>query len=233
VNQFIVLVRHAEAAVRPGRLAGWTPGLHLSEHGRGQAGRLAERLRPVRLAAVYSSPLERCVETAQAVAEGRGLDVSLEEGIGEVRFGSWQGRPYKVLAKTDLWRQVQVAPSNARFPGGESVRELQARAVDAVEAIRARHRRGAVAVVSHADTIKAIVAHYLGMHLDLFQRIVIAPASVTVFVFGGSVGRLLRLSDTGDFEEIAAATRPKGRSKVASGGLQESVPGGKAGRRAR
>lgn len=230
MRQLVLLIRHAEAATRPGRLAGWTPGLRLSERGRAQAERLAERLRPMRLAAIYSSPLERCVETAEAVAAGRPVEVRLDDGVGEVRFGTWQNRPYRSLAKTDLWRLVQTAPSNARFPGGEAVREVQARAVASVEAIRERHRRGAVAVFSHADTIKTIVAHYMGMHLDLYQRIVIAPASVTVFAFDGAIGRLLRLSDTGELDEIVAVTRPKAKAKVATGGLQETVERGKAGR---
>src|SRR4029077_4022859 len=139
---------------------------------------------PVRFKAIYSSPLERCLETADLALGGRGLDVQTVDGLGEVRYGSWQGKSFKTLARTKLWRIVQLHPSQATFPGGESLRAMQARSVQAIEDIRTRHRRGAVAVVTHADVLKAVVAHYLGMHLDLFQRIVIAPGSVTLLALG-------------------------------------------------
>ena len=204
MRQLVLLVRHASTDYRPDRLAAWTPGVHLSPDGREEAKALAERLAPLRLAALYSSPLERTRETAEAIAEHHPrLRVAVEDGLAEVRFGSWQGRPYKVLARTALWRKVQLVPSEATFPGGESVLELQRRGVDAVERIRAQHRRGTMVAVSHADTIKAIAAHYLGLHLDLFQRIVIAPASVTAIGFGDGFPRVLRLSDTGSYEEFA------------------------------
>lgn len=206
----LLFVRHAQTDFHPGRLAGWTPGVHLSEEGHRTAKALAERLAPVKLVALYSSPLERCLETAEAIAAGRTRPtIEIEAGLGEVRYGSWQGRPYKVLARTELWKMVQLVPSQAAFPGGESVRELQGRAVEAVERIRARHRRGIVAVVSHADTIKVVAAHYLGMHLDLFQRLVIGHASVTAISLGRGFPRLLRLSDTGTFEELVQARRRK------------------------
>lgn len=202
MKQRILLVRHAQTDYRPDRLAGRTPGVRLSEEGHRTAERLGERLAPVRLTAVYSSPLERCLQTAEALLAGRRLEVRVEEGVKEVDFGSWQGRPYKTLARTNLWRTVQVLPSEARFPGGESVRELQQRGVEAVERIRAAHPRGTVAVVSHADMIKVITAHYLGMHLDLFQRIVIDHASVTAVAFGDGFPRVLRVSETGELEGV-------------------------------
>jgi probable phosphoglycerate mutase len=202
VSQLVFFIRHAQAEYKPGRLYGWTPGVHLSADGREQAKRLAERLEPVRFTAVYSSPLERCRETAEAVTAGRRNTIEVADGLGEVRYGSWQGRTFRSLAKTKLWRTVQLTPSQAAFPDGESIRAMQARGVDAVDAIRARHRRGNVAVVSHADMLKAIVAHYLGLHLDLFQRLVIDPASVTLVAFGDGFPRLLRLSDSGSYESF-------------------------------
>lgn len=208
--RLVFLIRHATADYRPGKLYGWTPGVHLSSRGRDEVKRLASRLEPVRLAAIYSSPLERCVETAEAIAEGRRQGVSVVEGVGEVRYGSWQGRSFRSLARTKLWRVVQLTPSQASFPGGESLLELQRRGVEAVDAIRRRHGRGIVAVVSHADMIKAIVAHYIGLHLDLFQRLHVEPASVTVLAFADAFPRLLRLGDTGDYE--AFAPRPPKRS---------------------
>lgn len=204
----ILLIRHAQADVKPGRLMGWTPGVHLSEEGKRQAKSLGERLAVVPLAAAYTSPLERCRETAEIALEGRRVQPVVEPEIGEVKYGTWQGRSTKALVKTDVWRAVQFQPSQARFPGGESLRELQARAVDAIERIRARHRRGVVAIFSHADTIKAATTHYLGMHLDLYQRIVIGNASVTAILFGQGVPRILRVSDMGSYEDLVPPKRP-------------------------
>lgn len=212
--QTVLFVRHAQADVKPGRLSGWTPGVHLTEEGARQAKALAQRLAPIPLAAVYTSPLERCRETAEAIVDGRRIEPVVEEEIGEVRYGSWQGKNTKALVKTDLWRVVQLVPSQAVFPRGESLRELQRRSVDAVERIRVRHRRGVLVVVSHADTIKAMTAHYLGLHLDLFQRIVIANASVTAVAFAGGFPRLLRLSDTGSYEELVPPKRRPQRPKA-------------------
>ena len=200
--QLLFLIRHARAEYRPGRLYGWTEGVHLAADGVEDAKRLAVRLEPVRFRAVYASPLERCQQTAEAIAAGRKLDIRTVENLGEVRYGSWQGKTFKSLMRTKLWRTVQLFPSQVTFPGGESLRNMQHRAVEAVEEIRRRHRDGAIAIVSHADVLAAVVAHYLGMHLDLFQRIVITPASATVITFAGGVPRLLRLSDTGDFESF-------------------------------
>jgi probable phosphomutase (TIGR03848 family) len=193
----LLLLRHATTEHTGKRLSGWTPGIHLGSQGLREARALAERLAPVEIQAIYSSPLERCQETAAAVAEPRGLKVGTVDELGEVRFGDWTGRELGELAKTDLWRTVQVHPSGARFPGGESIHEMQTRAVDACERLRAAHPEDdTVAVCSHADVIKAIAAHYLGLHLDLFQRLVVSPASVTAIGFG-PVPYLLRLSDTG------------------------------------
>lgn len=198
----ILLIRHATAEYKPGRLYGWTPGVHLSAHGRDEAKRLAERLETVKLGAIYSSPLERCLQTAEVVAEGRRLQIRVNENFGEVQYGSWQGRTFRSLVKTPLWRTVQLLPSQARFPGGESIRELQQRGVEGIEEIRAAHKRGVVAVFSHADMIKAILANYLGMHLDLFQRLYVETASVSALAFYGGFPRVLRIGDTGNYEVL-------------------------------
>lgn len=200
MRQLILLIRHATAEYKPGRLYGWTPGVHLSAQGRDEAKRLADRLDPVRLNALYSSPLERCIETAEAVAAGRRVDVAVDERVGEVQYGSWQGRTFRSLVKTPLWRVVQLTPSQAIFPGGESLLQLQRRGVEAIEDIRTRHRRGIVGIVSHADMIKAMLAHYLGLHLDLFQRISVDTASVSAVAFSNGFPRVLRISDTGEYE---------------------------------
>ena len=197
--QLVLLIRHGLADYKPGHLYGWTPGVHLSAEGREQVKKLAERLEVVKLQAIYASPLERCSETAQAIAEGRKLEIRTVEDLGEVRYGRWTGRSFRSLVKQPLWRTVQLVPSQARFPGGESLLEMQRRGVHAIEQIRASHKRGVVAVVSHADMIKAVVAHYLGMHLDLFQRLNVETASVTALSFMGPFPRLLRIGDTGDY----------------------------------
>lgn len=200
--QTILLIRHGLADYKPGHLYGWTPGVHLSAEGREQVKKLAERLEAVKLNALYSSPLERCCETAEAINIGRKLDVRIVEDLGEVRYGRWQGKAFKNLVKTPLWRTIQLVPSQATFPGGESLLELQRRGVHAIEEIRSTHKRGLIAVVSHADMIKAIVAHYLGMHLDLFQRLNVETASVTAMSFMGPFPRLLRIGDTGDYSGL-------------------------------
>ena len=210
--RLLLLVRHAVTEHTGARLSGWMPGLHLSEEGRRQAEGLAGRLEPVPLDAVYASPLERCQETATAVAEAKGLKLETLDDLGEVRYGDWTGRTLKELAREPLWKVVQATPSAARFPDGESLFEMQARAVLAVERLREAHPRQAVAVCSHADVIKALVCHYLGMHLDLFQRVVVSPASVTAIAFGPAP-YLVRLNDTGGNADLAPPRRARRRRK--------------------
>lgn len=212
-QQLILLIRHGLAEYKAGHLYGWTPGVKLSAEGREQAKHLAQRLDDVRYIAAYTSPLERCLETAEIATQGRRIDVQVVEGLGEVKYGKWQGRSYKSLMKTPLWRTVQRMPSQARFPDGESLLELQRRGVDAVEAIRKRHRRSTVLAFSHADMIKAIVAHYLGLHLDLFQRIHVEPASVTAIAFYNDFPRVLRIGDTGDLRALQPPKPPAKRKK--------------------
>jgi probable phosphomutase (TIGR03848 family) len=210
----LFLIRHAaNDFTKEEKLAGWLPGVHLNDEGRQQAGQMAARMDKVKLDAIYSSPLERAVETAEYLAKPRGLEIQPREGLGEIRIGQWEGRKIDDLNKSDEWRMFQFYPSGARPPGGESGRQVQTRAVDEVEAICAAHPEGVVAIVSHADTIKAIVAHYAGVHLDLFQRIVISPASVSVIWIGPHGPRLVRLNDAGPLDEIKPPKKPEGQEK--------------------
>lgn len=195
----VLLVRHGLTDANAGGvLAGWTPGVHLAERGREQATALAARLAKVRVAAVVSSPLERCQETAAALVGDRDLQVETDDRLGECRYGDWTGQELKKLVKDPLWKVVQAHPSAAVFPAGESLRDTQARAVAAV---REHNRRlGAEATwiaVSHGDVIKAILADALGMHLDLFQRIVADPCSVSVVRYTDLRPFVVRMNDTG------------------------------------
>jgi probable phosphomutase (TIGR03848 family) len=193
----LLLIRHAvNDWVGTNRLAGWTPGVYLNDQGRCEAEALAQRLADAELKAVYSSPLERTLETAEIIARPHNLPVRIREDIGEARYGAWTGEKLEDLVKTELWPVVQFYPSGARFPEGEALREMQARAVAEIDAIRTAHLEGIVAVVSHSDVIKAIIAHYVGLHFDLFQRLVVSPASLSVLAFSKMGPRLVRLNDT-------------------------------------
>ncbi len=193
----LLLVRHAmNDWVKSGKLAGRSPDVHLNPQGQEQTLALAQRLASVPLHAVYASPLERAQETAAPIAAAHELSVQTSPGIGELDFGEWTGRELKELAKDPLWRLVQVRPSAMRFPGGESFREATHRAVDQVEELAARHPEQTIVLVSHADVIKAVVAHYLGMHLDIFQRLIISPASITVLSFTPMGGLVASVNDT-------------------------------------
>lgn len=179
-------VRHGVTSHTGIKLTGWMPGVSLSDQGRAEARGAASTLASVKLDAVYSSPIERTFETAEIIAEPHKLEVSVREDLGEVRYGKWTNRNLKSLARTRLWERVQRWPSGARFPDGETLGEVQARAIAALEELRADHPRGRICCVSHADVIRLVVAHYLGVHIDLFQRIVIGPASITVVSVGDS-----------------------------------------------
>jgi probable phosphomutase (TIGR03848 family) len=217
--RLLLLMRHAVTEHTGARLSGWTPGVHLSEAGRQQATALAERLEPVPIDAVYASPLERCQETAAVLADAKGLKVQTLEDVGEVRYGDWTGRALKELAREPLWKLVQATPSAARFPDGESLFEMQARAVLAVERLREAHPGQTVSVCSHGDVIKAVACHYLGMHLDLFQRVVVSPASVTAFAFAPAP-YLVRLNDTGGNGDLAPPKRARRRRRREVAGAQ-------------
>ncbi|GII93842.1 phosphatase [Sinosporangium siamense] len=194
----MILARHGLTHLTGPVLAGRTPGVALNDAGRAQAKGLAARLAQVPLAAVVSSPLDRCVQTAAAVAEERRAEVVTDDRFGECDYGEWTGRPIAELAREPLWQVVQAHPSAAAFPGGEALAAVQARAVAAVREWNARFGpEEAYLVCSHGDVIKAIVADALGLHLDQFQRITADPASVTVIRYTPLRPFLLRLNDVG------------------------------------
>lgn len=177
--------------------------MHLNEQGRKQAQALGERLRDLPIAAVYCSPLERAVETARAIAEPRQMHLQTVEDVGEVRYGDWEGGDLKELSRHELWPGVQFYPSGTRFPGGgETLGEVQMRAVAALDRLRTQHPQEMIAVVSHADLIRLVTAYYIGMHIDLFQRLVIGTASVTALSFQAMGPRLLAFNETGSLEHL-------------------------------
>jgi probable phosphomutase (TIGR03848 family) len=182
----ILLIRHAENDyVKKGRLAGRSPGVHLNQKGREQAQALAEKLHGAPIKALYSSPLERTMETAEPIARALDLEVIPCEDLLEVDFGDWQGKSLKGLRRLKLWKTVQHSPATTRFPGGESFAEAQFRACRALERIAGQYEeKDLIACVSHGDLIKLTVAYYLGLPLDLFQRLFVAPASFTVLALG-------------------------------------------------
>ena len=196
----ILLVRHGENDwVKKHRLAGWIEGIHLNENGRQQAAAAAERLAALPIKAIYSSPVLRCRETADFIAASQNLPVNLLETIGEVRYGKWEGKKIKKLAKKKEWFTVQFYPSRMQFPGGDTLRGVQSRGIEALEALAQAHDdKDIIVVVSHADLIKLVLAHYLGVHIDLFQRIIISPASVSLLHLApNGVVRVGRVNDDG------------------------------------
>lgn len=222
----LLLIRHALTEATGKRLIGTTPGISLSAQGGEQARRLAERLVPVRLDALYASPLERCEQTAAAIATGRGVAVRLLADLREVDYGDWTGRSLRQVAHTTLWRTVQRYPGSARFPGGDSLAEVQQRGVAALEEISSRHPRGVVGVVTHGDVIRLALAHYAGVHIDLFQRLIVSPASVSAVGLGRGSPRILSMNDTGNVEDYGPRARrgsgPVQRRKRISGGDADS-----------
>ncbi|AXJ08653.1 MSMEG_4193 family putative phosphomutase [Arthrobacter sp. PM3] len=195
----LLLVRHGETPTTGTVLPGRAPGLHLSDRGRAQAERVAERLAGLTVDAVYSSPLERARETAEPTAARTGLDLTHHAGLLECDFGEWTGSAIATLAALPEWHTVQHSPSFFRFPGGESFTEMQARIVEALDALRAAHAGGVIVCFSHADPIKAAVARALGTHLDLFQRIVISPGSVSAISFvEGQAPAVLMVNSTSE-----------------------------------
>lgn len=182
----ILLIRHAvNDFVKTGKLAGWTPGVHLNEEGQAQAAALGKRLAETPIDYLYASPLERTMETAEAIRQyHQQITIQQTVELGEVRYGDWEGMEISKLTSRKMWQVVQQYPSRAEFPNGETMRGVQTRAVNAIEALVSKHPRETVAVVTHADIIKMLLAHYLGMHLDEFQRIVITPASISMLSLG-------------------------------------------------
>ena len=191
----LFLVRHGVTAHTGHRLSGWLEGIHLTDEGREQARVAAEGLAHVDFDAVFASPIDRTMETARAIALKQGKRVRARKDIGEVDYGKWANRSLKTLMRTKLWDQVLHQPSAARFPDGESLREVQTRAVTAMEEIAAEYPKGKVCCVSHGDVIKLVAAHYLGVHIDLYQRIVIGPASVSVVSLSPHGPRILALNN--------------------------------------
>ena len=200
----LLLVRHALTPATGKKLTGWLPGISLSAEGRAQAASARDRLKDVPINAAYSSPLERCVETAEIIAAPHRMKVEVIEDLGEIKYGDWQGRTLASLYKSKAWVELRARPAEFRFPNGETIREAQLRGMSAIEALRPKHKGQIVSVCSHADMIRVVTAGYLGLPLDLYDRISIGPATVTAISLSGSVPRLLRLSDSGDYSELAA-----------------------------
>ena len=235
----VLFVRHGLTHLTGPVLAGWTPGLHLDDRGREQAARLAERLRRVPLAAIVTSPLERCRDTVAAIAEGRGLEIAVDDRLGEAHYGDWTGQEIKKLVRDPLWKVVQAQPSAVTFPNGEAMRDVETRALAAVRDWNERLGPDATWLAcSHADVIKSIVADALGLHLDQFQRIAIGPASLTVIRYSGVHRTVVRVNDVGGaVEDLLPPKRRPGRRRpsTASGAAdpEPAAPDGIGGTSAR
>ena len=208
----VLLVRHGLTGATGSVLAGRTPGIPLDDRGREQAAGLAARLASVPLDAIVTSPVQRCRETADAIAAARNghpVAVTEDEQFAEVRYGDWTGKPLRRLVRDPLWRAVQAHPSAVRFPGadGEAMADVQHRAVRAVRDWNTRLGRDAVYLIcSHGDVIKSVIADCLGMHLDMFQRISADPCSLSVIRYTPLRPFLLRMNDTGG--SVTSLIRP-------------------------
>ena len=193
------MVRHGQTPTTGAVLPGRAKGLHLGDKGIEQASVAGERIGALgRIKAVYASPMERTQETAAPIAKACGLRVRTHKGLIECDFGEWTGKKLANLRKLPEWRTVQRYPSGFRFPKGESFGEMQTRMVDAIGELVAKHPGEAIVAVSHADTIKAAVASAMGTHLDLFQRIVVSPCSVTAIMYTAEGPIVLAVNSTGD-----------------------------------
>lgn len=205
----LLLIRHGENDfTKKHKLAGHLPGVHLNERGQKQAQALGEAFRGVPLKAIYSSPLERAIETATPIAEATRLDVQKEAGLIETNVGKWQGRSLAVLRLTKYWKVIQHAPSRAQFPEGESFHECQSRIVTALDGILRKHKPiDIIACVFHADPIKLTVAHYIGMPLDQFQRLGCDTGSVTALHIGDMGASLIKLNQRPPFDFLPRSTK--------------------------
>ncbi len=227
----VLLVRHGRTTANgAGVLAGWTEGVGLDDTGRAQVASLAARLAGVPLAGLVTSPLQRCLETAELMLDGHApVERHLDPRVGEVRYGDWTGGELKKLAKDPLWKVVQSHPSAMTFPGegGEAMRDMQTRAVTAVRDWNVRLGADAVyAVVSHGDVIKAVLADALGMHLDQFQRLVVDPSSVSIVTYTDLRPFVVRMNDLGsDLGFLVPRKGTRRRRRPAS----DAVVGGGAG----
>jgi probable phosphoglycerate mutase len=191
-----LLIRHAAHELVEHTLAGRMPGVHLSAEGQRQARRLARRLACLPVAAVYSSPIERALQTAEPLAARLQLAVQHCDGFAEIDFGEWSGKPFDELASDLRWQHWNRFRSGAPLPGGGLMVEVQARAVVAMDDLRRRHPDQLIVVVSHGDVIKAVIAHYLGMSLELLQRMAVSPASVSVVAVDPWGAQVIRLNAT-------------------------------------
>jgi len=194
----ILLVRHGRTGTTGSVLPGRAKGLHLSDEGRAQADAAAARIAPLSPTAVYASPLERTKETAAPISRAAGLRTRTAKGLLECDFGEWTGAKLSTLRKRPEWQQVQHSPSGFRFPGGESFTEMQERIRGELWSLVARHPGETIVAVSHADPIKAALADAAGTHLDLFQRIVVSPCSVSALMYAGGAPIVLTMNSTGD-----------------------------------
>lgn len=213
----LLLIRHAvNDYVKTGRLAGWTPEVHLNDEGNAQAEALGKRLAEAPIKRLYASPLERTMETAEAIRRYHpALNIQHKDGIGEVRYGDWEGKKIADLSERKMWQVVQEYPSRASFPNGETMRGTQMRIVDALEELVVAHPRDLVAIVSHADLIKMALAHYLGMHLDAFQRIVISPASISALMLGHSRPYIVSINDVAHLAELERERKQQSQQEQA------------------
>jgi probable phosphoglycerate mutase len=207
----MLLIRHGENEfVKTGKLAGQLPDVHLNERGREQAVELADALRHIPVKAIYASPLERAVETAKPIAEGRKLEIQLRSQLMDSDIGKWQGRTLKQVRRIKKWKIVQQAPSRFKFPEGESFLETQTRIASCLDEIAASHKsKDIVAVVFHADPIKLAIAHYLGMPLDHFQRLACDTASVTVLYVSETSAHLIKLNQKPPFDLLPKHKKKK------------------------
>jgi probable phosphoglycerate mutase len=198
----ILLIRHGENEyVAKGRLAGRLPGVHLNENGRRQAEAVAQALAQAPIKAVYASPLERCMETAQPLADQLNLPVVAREGLLEIDFGTWQDKTLKQLRRRKLWKVVQSNPARMQFPQGETFASAQIRVVAELEAFSSQHGpKEMVACFSHSDLIRLAVAYYIGTPLDLFQRIAVSPASISTLHLGEFGAQVLHVNHAVSFE---------------------------------
>lgn len=207
----VLLLRHGQTiANAEGVLAGWTPGVDLDDLGREQSEVAAQRLRDVNIAAVLTSPLERCRQTADAVMNLHRADLPLhtEPSLAECRYGDWSGQQLEVLAKDSLWELIQTHPSGVTFPGGEAIADMQSRALSAIRKWNRKLGDTTYVVVTHGDVIKAVIADALGMHLDMFQRLRIDPGSISAVQYSEERAYVARVNDSGgDLASFSASRR--------------------------
>jgi probable phosphoglycerate mutase len=207
----LFLIRHGLTAQTGRTLYGRTKGIGLDDRGRAQAEALIARFEGVRIGAIYTSPLERCVQTVEPLAGARGLRLERRPALIEMEAGTWTGRPLAQVRRTKAWRVLLDTPSAFRFPEGESFPEAQARAIDELSRIVERHPRGSVVVATHGDVARMLVAHYAGVHLDRFQRMIVDTAGVSVVHLDGGRPHVLLVNDTGGLQRFAT---PRGKRNL-------------------